>query len=376
MDKDGTNLRLIYNDPGYNELHPVVLAAHTAPFVYQPDPNVTAGLTTGATTGMFFDGNVYDRSTTDGHLRPDPSYVNADGSLGQAKYVRVLEAVPLPSNGSLRGGPIGNTDFEKQRLVGYAPVRPDGSFAIQVPANRPMHVQTLDEHGIMLVNQLSWIQVMPGERRLCTGCHDSHDRDKVINDLQVTSTQQVFNTALGRTYNAGFNNADNVTASPAARPDTVDFVDRVITSRTNTVQAVLNSRCISCHGGAAPAGGLTLQLQPQDMVPPPPNSNNDGMTTVYDTLTNVNKYRTKTSKFTSYATQSGARSSPHFWVMFNMQLNDPTTPDFRTPAYDHSAIWTKDQYSRIDPFIPSNRDLLTLIEWADMGTQYSNTVVH
>ena len=376
MDKDGTNLRLIYNDPGYNELHPVVLAAHTAPFVYQPDPNVTAGLTTGATTGMFFDGNVYDRSTTDGHLRPDPSYVNADGSLGQAKYVRVLEAVPLPSNGSLRGGPIGNTDFEKQRLVGYAPVRPDGSFAIQVPANRPMHVQTLDEHGIMLVNQLSWIQVMPGERRLCTGCHDSHDRDKVINDLQVTSTQQVFNTALGRTYNAGFNNADNVTASPAARPDTVDFFDRVITSRTNTVQAVLNSRCISCHGGAAPAGGLTLQLQPQDMVPPPPNSNNDGMTTVYDTLTNVNKYRTKTSKFTTYATQSGARSSPLFWVMFNMQLNDPTTPDFRTPAYDHSAIWTKDQYSRIDPFIPSNRDLLTLIEWADMGTQYSNTVVH
>ena len=376
MDKDGTNLRLIYNDPGYNEFDPVVLQPHTAPFVYPPDPNVTAGLATGATTGMFFDGNVYDRSTTDGHLRPSLSYVNADGSQGQAKYVRVLEAVPLPRDGNKRGGPIGGTNFEKQRLVGYAPVRPDGSFAILVPANRPIHVQTIDEHGIMLVNQLSWIQVMPGEKRLCTGCHDSHDRDKVITDLQVTSSQQVFNKSLGRTYNAGFNNADNVMASPAARPDTVDFFDRAVTSRTNTVQAVLNARCISCHGGATPAGALTLQLQPQDMVPPPPNSNNDGMTTVYDTLMSVSRYRTKTNKLTPYATQSGARVSPLIWVMFNTQLDNASGPDFRPLSYDHTAIWTKDQYNRVDPFLPPNRDLLTLIEWVDMGGQYSNTVAH
>jgi hypothetical protein len=376
MDKDGTNLRLIYNDPGYNEIDPVVLAAHSAPFVYPPDPNVTTGLSTGATTGMFFDGNVYDRSTTDGHLRPSASYVNADGSLGQAKYVRVLEAIPLPSNGNKRGGPIGNTNFEKQRLLGYAPVRSDGSFAIEVPANIPMHVQTLDEHGVMLVNQLSWIQVMPGEKRLCTGCHDSHDRDKVITDLQVTSTQQVFNKSLGRTYNAGFNNADNVMASPAVRPDTVDFFDRAVTSRPNTVQAVLNARCVSCHGGATPAAGLTLQLQAQDMVPPVPNSNNDGMTTVYDTLMNVNRYRTKSNRLMTYVTQSGARVSPLVWVMFNQQLDNTSGPDFRPLSYDHSAIWARDQYSRIDPFIASNRDLLTLIEWADMGAQYSNTVSH
>lgn len=376
MDKDGSNLRLIYNDPGYNEFDPVVLAPHAAPFVYPPDPNVTAGLASGATTGMFFDGNVYDRSTTDGHPRPDPAFVNADGSLGQAKYVRVLEAVPLPRNGNNRGGPIGNSNFEKQRLLGYAPVRPDGSFAIEVPANRPMHVQTLDEHGVMLVNQLSWIQVMPGEKRLCTGCHDSHDRDKVISDLQVMSSQQVYNKALGRTYNAGFNNADNVMASPAVRPDTVDFFDRVVTSRTNTVQAVLNSRCVSCHGGSAPAGALTLQLQPQDMVPQAPNSNTDGTTTVYDTLMNVNRYRTKTGQLMTYATQYGARISPLIWVLFNRQLNNANAPDFRALSYDHSALWAKDQYNRIDPFIPANRDLLTLIEWLDMGAQYSNTVAH
>ena len=37
-------------------------------------------------------------------------------------------------------------------------------------------------------------------------------------------------------------------------------------------------------------------------------------------------------------------------------------------------LWAKDQFNRIDPFLPANRDLLTIIEWMDMGTQYSNTV--
>jgi len=376
MDKDGTNMRLIYNDPAYNEMHPVVLAAHTAPFVYPPDPNVTAGLSSGATTGMFFDGSVYDRSSTDGHLRPDPNHVNADGSLGQVKYVRVLQAVPLPANGNKRGGPVGNTNFEKQRLVGYAPVRPDGSFTIQVPANVPVHVQTLDEHGVMLVNQLSWIQVMPGERRLCTGCHDSHDRDKVITELQVTAGSQVFNSTLGRTYDSGFNNAVDVTTSPAVRRDTVDFFDRSVTTRTNTVQAVFDARCVSCHGGSTPAGGLSLQLQARDLVPPVNNAGDDGTTTVYDTLTAVSRYRTKTGQAMPYVSQYGSRVSPLLWVLFNAQLNNTNAPDFRTPSYDHSAIWAKDQYNRIDPFIASNRDLLTLIEWSDMGAQYSNTVAH
>jgi len=269
----------------------------------------------------------------------------------------VLQAVPLPSNGNKRGGPIGNTNFEKQRLVGYAPIRPDGSFTIQVPANVPMHVQTLDEHGVMLVNQLSWIQVMPGEKRLCTGCHDSHDRDKVITELQVAAGGQVSNTTLGRTYDSGFNNAVDVTTSPANRPDTVDFFDRLVTTRTNTVQAVFDARCVSCHGGSTPAG-------------------NDGTTTVYDSLTAISKYRTKTGQAMAEVSQYGARVSPLLWVLFNQQLNNTSAPDFRTPSYDHTVLWTKDQYNRIDPFIASNRDLLTLIEWADMGAQYSNTVSH
>jgi hypothetical protein len=371
MDKDGGNVRLVYNDPAFNDIDPIVVAPHDMPAVIPMDPNVAAAMNSGATTGMFFDGNVYDRATTDGQTRPQATMVNADGSTGQVKYVRILEAVPLPRSGNQRGGPIGDTGFEKQRVVGYAPVRSDGSFAVEVPANRALHMQTLDQYGMMLVNQLTWVQVMPGEHRLCTGCHDSHDRDKVINDLQVTSGLQVMNKARGSVYDAGFNNANNVMAHPSARTDTVDFFDRFRTGRTNTIQAIFDSRCISCHGTSAPAGGLSLQTASSDLTP-----NNTNTTTVYDSLTTVAKYRTKANRMVSYVTEDGARRSPLMWVMHNRQLNDATSPDYRALSYDHSQIWTKDQFGRIDPFLPANRDLLTMIEWLDMGTQFSNTVSH
>jgi len=379
MDKDGGNVQLIYNDPAYNEYDPVVVLPREklpggVPQVIPMDPNVAAAMASGQTTGMFFDGNVYDRSTIDGQTRPSATFVNDDGTVGQARYLRVLEAIPLPRDDRKRGGPIGETDFEKQRVVGYAPIRPDGSFAVEAPANRSLHMQTLDQYGMMLVNQLTWVQVMPGERRLCTGCHDSHSRDKIINDLEILPSLGVRNRAQGSMYDAGFNNADNVMASPAARTDTVDFFDRLRTSRTNTVQAAFDNHCVSCHSGSAPSGGLNLALLPSDLVPPAPNTS--GTTSVYDTLTSVNRYRTARNNLISYTTQNGARRSPLMWVMYGHQLNDPNNTDYRPLSYDHTQIWAKDQYNRIDPFIPANRELLEIIEWLDAGLQYSNTISH
>jgi hypothetical protein len=162
-----------------------------------------------------------------------------------------------------------------------------------------------------------------------------------------------------------------VLASPFARTDTVDFFDRLATTRSNTVQSVLNARCISCHANASPAGGLTLQLQSTDMTP---NQVLTATTTVYDTLTGVSRYRTKTNRLVNYVTQDGARHDPLMWVMYNRQLDNASNTDFRALSYDHSQLWATDQWNRIDPFLPANRDLLTIIEWLDMGAQFSNEV--
>jgi hypothetical protein len=297
--------------------------------------------------------------------------VTTDGTPGEAKYLRVLEAIGLPRERENRGGTIGDTNFEKQRVVGYAPIRSDGSFSIEVPANRSLHIQTLDENGLMLVNQMTWMQVMPGEKRLCTGCHDSHDRDKIINDLDVMTSLEVENTSSGYTYDSGFNNATMVSAHSSARTDTVDFFDRWQINRTNTVQQVFDESCISCHGLVSPSGGLVLQNREEDLAPP-----GDGMeetTSVYLTLTS-NGYTDPDGENIDYVTRNGAKNSPLVWVLFGRQLNRTDNQDYRPLSYDHTQIWQKNSFGVIDPFLQGNRGLLTIIEWVDAGTQYSNTI--
>jgi hypothetical protein len=207
---------------------------------------------------------------------------------------------------------------------------------------------------------------MPGEKRLCTGCHDSHNRDRIIFDLEIQPSQTVLNRAANREYNSGFHNAINVMNHSAARTDTVDFFDKLRPNRSNTVQAVFNQRCISCHSAASPAGGLRLENLVSDF------SNADETTSVYNILTEAN-YRTAGGQNINYVTDNGARRSPLLWVMYNRQLNDESNEDYRPLSYDHTQLWERDQNGLIAPFLPGNRDLLTLVEWVDAGTQYSNT---
>ncbi len=52
------------------------------------------------------------------------------------------------------------------------PLAADGSFFVQVPADRLIHHQVLDSDRRVLGNQLTWIYARPGETRSCVGCHE------------------------------------------------------------------------------------------------------------------------------------------------------------------------------------------------------------
>jgi len=376
MDKDGNNVRLIYNDPNYNEIDAVPVLPRSElpagiPQVVPMDENVATALANNEKTGIFFDGNVYHRDSDDRMMRPDPAHVNKDGSIGQAKYVRVLAAVGMPRDRDKRGGDLGNTNLEKQRVVGYGDIRDDGSFSIEVPANISLHLQTLDENAMMMVSQRSWTHVMPGEKRLCTGCHDSHNRDKIINDLDIQTNNQIMNSSSGSFYKAGFHNADNVQSHQAAHSDTVDFFDRTRSDNSKSVQAVFDAQCISCHNSSSPDGGLRLQMTSEDKTPQGDNGNET--TSIYEILTEEGQYQTRSGDNRDYVTDDGARRSPLLWVLYNRQLNDDSNEDFSPSSYDHTALWVKTG-NHIDPFNPANKGLLKIIEWVDAGTQYSNSV--
>lgn len=369
--KDGGTPRLVHADANANDYDPVVLAPHALPNMDILNKSlVPRAINDGVKTGTFFDANVYSRQN-DGQAR------GADLD-GKVKYVRVLGAVGTPSGCNFCSQTLGNTEFERQHVIGYGDVRADGSFSIEVPANTPMHVQTLDEDGLMLVNQLQWINVMPGEQRMCTGCHGPRDHDGDINLLKINNDTVKFapDTPQLQEFMSGFYNSQKVGEHPSVRAGILNFQtlrDTTAGANTGSIQSIFDNRCNSCHGAAdagTKGGGLVLEANGDTTFI------NHGTTNVYENLTSGNHYASADGKSsTNYATDNGARQSPLAWVMFNRQLGRTNEKTFRTPTYDHSGLWQKDAATgKIQVFAEKNADLLALIEWMDMGVQFMNTI--
>jgi hypothetical protein len=49
--------------------------------------------------------------------------------------------------------------------LGTVPLAADGSFSIEVPADRAIAFQAVDAEGRSELNEMSWIYVRPGEHR-------------------------------------------------------------------------------------------------------------------------------------------------------------------------------------------------------------------
>ncbi|MCP4218430.1 MAG: hypothetical protein GY765_27590 [bacterium] len=82
---------------------------------------------------------------------------------GSIKAVRVMEAV-----GSKNHQP-------ELRILGIAPVEPDGSFHIRVPAATPLTFQLLDQKGKIVAEHFSRVWAMHRESRGCIGCHEDRE---------------------------------------------------------------------------------------------------------------------------------------------------------------------------------------------------------
>ena len=110
----------------------------------------------------------------------DPALASADQR--PARFVRFTKAVgiPDPDDPTLVDPPdLDNDAFGPQRnrgmreIIGYAPVEPDGSVKVKVPANVPLAVEVLDLEGRRIgPRHDNWFQVQPGDTLDCVGCHD------------------------------------------------------------------------------------------------------------------------------------------------------------------------------------------------------------
>ena len=121
-----------------------------------------------------------DSGVTDLLSMGDPAQVLADQR--PARFIRIVKAVGLPDRRdpdltdppNLSGRAFGRARrLGMKEIIGYAPIQPDGSVLVKVPANVAFYFDILDKNArrIGSVRHENWLQLNAGDTLKCTGCH-------------------------------------------------------------------------------------------------------------------------------------------------------------------------------------------------------------
>jgi len=227
------NRELLYTDPGIDSICPLV-------FRPRPLPPVMHGSIVPALAekdkGQFSIENVY--RGLEGQVQP-----------GAAKYLRICEEVPTPlrqmpdgtyqadhdpfmswyaSPVDLIRGPFGWPSYVAKGVIGTVPIEADGSANFLAPARCVLFFQLLDANYNEIQRMRSVVQVRPGERRSCIGCHES----RLITPDQSYLKMQAMKK-------------DPVEPTPPPWGAGPFWFERV-------VQPVLDTKCVSCHNAKTP----------------------------------------------------------------------------------------------------------------------------
>ncbi len=146
-----------------------------------------------------------------------------------------------PGGGALVSTPISiNGSWDVKRVLGTAPVYPDGSAAFEVPARTALYFQLLDEHDQVVQTMRSWSTLQPGESFSCVGCHESKN----------TTPPADADGAMALVRGA-------VALEPEhGTPDGFGF------SFPKLVQPILDRHCVSCHNrGNVAAKEVPMSLE-------------------------------------------------------------------------------------------------------------------
>jgi formylglycine-generating enzyme required for sulfatase activity len=114
--------------------------------------------------------------------------------------------------------------WDVKRILGTVPVEKDGSTMFTIPANTPISMQPLDEHGSALQLMRSWMTGMPGEVVSCVGCHES----------QNTVPPSKFTLASRK------------------RPETITpwYGPARPVTYNNELKPTIDKNCVGCHDGS------------------------------------------------------------------------------------------------------------------------------
>jgi hypothetical protein len=176
-------------DPAQNTFTPIiqptegVMITDVAAAQPRPIPTIIPPITPdpelqGEGVGEIDIKSVYDFDGVD--TAPDGGIVAlADGktpaSDRPARFIRLVKAVSIPDRTVVDLAPeaFGASDYMRE-IMGYAPIEPDGSVKLKVPADVAFEIEILDANARRLPGfpeHSDWLQVRAGEVLTCNGCH-------------------------------------------------------------------------------------------------------------------------------------------------------------------------------------------------------------
>ena len=332
FDTDTGECETLFDSPDYHDIQAQIVRPRPLPdghsTVVEPDKY---------TTGIFYALNCYD---TDERML---SYL----PKGTLKRVRIIEGVPVAPNESSTNSSSSQSasgdrkgPFVARRLLGEAPIEADGSFNIEVPADTPVLIQTLDERGLAL-GTCGWVWAKPRESRGCVGCHEDPEL--------IPENNFVF--ALRR--------PSNKVVPPPDQRRNVNFLE--------TVVPILKNRCASaaCHGMSDSPLYLPLMA-----YKPAQQDLQQAYLALRSAVEGGQGSLSPVPQRGKYIDAGRARTSPLVWRLFGA---DTSRPWDRSPGQEGVVSKKVRLMPPPDKGGPlSEEEIRILVEWIDTGASWES----
>jgi len=192
---------------------------------------------------------------TPGTLVVTDIYQGLDGvKRGTVKHLRILETHSKIIHTTSQRVDVGaSSGWDVRGVLGTVPVEEDGSVCFELPPYKQVFYEALDEDYLEVRRMRNFMNVMPGEKVSCVGCHEPYGT------APMTSSGKIM--ALKRS-------ASKIEPPPWG---TGGF------GFAEIVQPVLNRKCVECHTGEKQVGDkIPFDLTGKLMVTAPtPNGARD-----------------------------------------------------------------------------------------------------
>jgi hypothetical protein len=310
------DLRLIKNDPSYNESWPRALVPYERIYgVKEPKTIAPIANRDGVPFGFVGSSSLYKReSYPDGvvpegkvtstyaggkdpwkSLEPFTSHGNgislnwhnqgADAGLYENDEIHALRILVMEPTSDRQGGRrFANHANERLRVLGEIPVRkfengkqlldpdgnPDTSFLAKIPADTAFTFQTLDKNGLVLNSSQTWHQVRPGETRNdCGGCHAHSQKPTLFAETAAAKPGYELWDLIEKTPILTTKARDeSMRAWDVADETGLRFEKGVVdVEYRRDIRPILERSCAACHTKKAekPAGNLVLDADDESV---------------------------------------------------------------------------------------------------------------